>query len=1153
LILAGLITLPGYGGATGSVVEVVGDSVSEICADTDSLDRLGSWTHNTPAGTSDPESDFNPIWGTPSAHSAQGISSSPSGSATNLSDVPESKNLDYYVAYSFTTPVDTRTIISGLSYGDSIQTEFRIQAQLFSLAGESPEAVPGAESAELTPDTTVAGYQSEDFVFPKTLLLPETAYEMRLYVWSPILAVEGFDDFSILGGGCLPGAPTIDDISVGETTADVAFSPPSVPGGSLITGYEYSLDGATWIAVDPSSTASPLSIPIEEIADIERFDLSLRAVTAAGTGTPSITVAYPESAEPALFSSPTPAPDVQVSVFNMTGLNGTGCAGENENLISIINAVDGYEVDGSIMDFVDSGADPTLASQLASSRFFFMTDMENSGIANPDQAGFLPESAKTAFRNWTNGGGVMVMTGTAGTADVRFLNNIYGWDLVNAAHTISTEVTANTSRTPFANATGGVSLTQGNATDSIGAGTVPNFKPMWVTSGGNAEVAVIKYGSGYVIYLGWDFYASGPGCSFGADPWVTGIVPAALRYATELSESGLENTTSSGGDLKYTFSNSGTTYYVVVPAGSEAPTSEQIKSQSNYGAFASFGFGQGEISADVERVFTISGLPEASDYTVYVVTEYDDGGTPTFSNQQILNFSTNPGVPDLESLTSDDDGNIIALLTPSGSETNFEYSVDGGATWIARSPAATSGPWTISGLTIGTSYEFKFRSVYKDQPGSSTAVETVTPSVAPGYLTNFVPSTGTLSPSFSSGTLIYTLKVGSSISSITFIPTSSGNTIRVAGTIVVSGAESGAIALPQKNTDVTVSVLRSVAGASETIYTIQVVRASSSTVVIPPVDVPSTPVKPPKPEPTPSTPVTPSVPEPTAAPTSPTISLMLPIDPSPEASYSSSDPIPKFIMDILSKPLAYILGVLSGDPELPELSPSESLAYENGEAVVIELVKTDQENGYILRGDGWDVSLEATDSSGSPLILDDSGNIILNKDRFVQFSGTGFAPGSIVKVWIFSDPTGLADVVADSSGNFIGKAQIPQGIQTGEHTIQLNGLTQDGQLRSVSLGVLIQPEIVIAPAPPVGFDLMGLLNILWIIAAGVVLFFFILWRRRKKKEKQGSPVTSGDSTDLIFASESFEPGQQFSNGSMGKFGSRAPANRKRFSFKPKGA
>lgn len=298
------------------------------------------------------------------------------------------------------------------------------------------------------------------------------------------------------------------------------------------------------------------------------------------------------------------------------------------------------------------------------------------------------------------------------------------------------------------------------------------------------------------------------------------------------------------------------------------------------------------------------------------------------------------------------------------------------------------------------------------------------------------------------------------------------------------------------------------------------------------------------------------IPSPTPSPSAGTGSsaavLMPAVDPTPGVVYSDSNPIPEFIANLLAQPLAYILGVLSGDPELPELAPSESLAYENGEPVAIELVKTEADNGYILRGDGWQVALEATDSSGTPLLLDNSGNIVLNKDRFVQFSGSGFAPGSVVKVWLFSDPAELSDVLADASGNFVGQSEIPQAIPTGEHTIQLNGLTQDGQLRSISLGVLIQPEAVISPAPPVGFDLTGLLNILWLLAAGVLFVFFILWRRRRKQDEEVVSGPAGNGDDLIFASEGFEPIQQFPNDSRRRVGPASPPNRKRFGLKPKG-
>ncbi len=283
------------------------------------------------------------------------------------------------------------------------------------------------------------------------------------------------------------------------------------------------------------------------------------------------------------------------------------------------------------------------------------------------------------------------------------------------------------------------------------------------------------------------------------------------------------------------------------------------------------------------------------------------------------------------------------------------------------------------------------------------------------------------------------------------------------------------------------------------------------------------------------------------------VALLEQREPTPNVRFETPTQIPRDLADVLARPLGYTVEQSTGAPILPELTPSDSLAYENGSPVQIQLVRTEADNGYVLIGDGWQVGLEAADSSGAPLRIDDSGNIILNKDRFVQFSGSGFAPGSIVKVWLFSDPAEISEVVADASGNFVGEAQLPEGIPVGNHTVQLNGLTKDGQLRSVSLGVVVEP--VAALPAPVPFDFSGLMNMLWILAAGVLLFFFILWRRRKKDEEEvPSPVTDS-SEDLIFASDAFEvqPTQQFPNDSRRKIGAAAPPNRKRFSFKPKGA
>jgi hypothetical protein len=230
----------------------------------------------------------------------------------------------------------------------------------------------------------------------------------------------------------------------------------------------------------------------------------------------------------------------------------------------------------------------------------------------------------------------------------------------------------------------------------------------------------------------------------------------------------------------------------------------------------------------------------------------------------------------------------------------------------------------------------------------------------------------------------------------------------------------------------------------------------------------------------------------------------------PGVVYTPTNPIPQELVEVLFSPLAYE-ATASSTPALPTLTPTQSVAFENGAPIEVQLVVTDGENGYLLQGDNWQVALEATDTEGTPLVLDDSGNIVLNSDRFVQFQGTGFAPGSIIKVWLFSDPSSIADVVADSNGNFTGSAQLPSDIPNGEHTVQLNGLSKDGQIRSVALGVVVQPDVVAAPTlTPV--DVAPLWNLVLITAGVVMMFLLVLlarkrWflvaaKRRKRKEEK---------------------------------------------------
>lgn len=238
----------------------------------------------------------------------------------------------------------------------------------------------------------------------------------------------------------------------------------------------------------------------------------------------------------------------KVAVFNQSGLNGSGVgdiSDENANLLSIvqkqINDGKNFEIDLGITSFTI----PDLESRLSESSFFFMTDMENE---SPTDDAFFPESAVAILKDFVEGGGVIVMTGTSGSKDVDFLNRIFGWDLGSTSGSSWDLDTAAVAGTPFEG--GPATLDSPSATDSISKGTVDGFTAIYGDET-NAAVAVIKSGLGTVIFQGFDFFDSGFANDYGegshadggsnTNTWVTEILPRSLNFATALADDTPDN------------------------------------------------------------------------------------------------------------------------------------------------------------------------------------------------------------------------------------------------------------------------------------------------------------------------------------------------------------------------------------------------------------------------------------------------------------------------------------------------------------------------------------------------------------------------------------------------------------------------------------
>jgi hypothetical protein len=143
-----------------------------------------------------------------------------------------------------------------------------------------------------------------------------------------------------------------------------------------------------------------------------------------------------------------------------------------------------------------------------------------------------------------------------------------------------------------------------------------------------------------------------------------------------------------------------------------------------------------------------------------------------------------------------------------------------------------------------------------------------------------------------------------------------------------------------------------------------------------------------------------------------------------------------------------------------------------------------------MTGDGFTVGLGAVAADGTRLAVDDQGRVIATDGGKVQVAGEGFRPGSTVDVWLFSTPRLLGEVTVGAQGTFASALALPAGVELGAHTVQLNGVSHDGELRSLSTGIVVQAKGSDVPALAyTGVEVLPLIavgGVLMLVGAGAV-------------------------------------------------------------------
>jgi len=207
--------------------------------------------------------------------------------------------------------------------------------------------------------------------------------------------------------------------------------------------------------------------------------------------------------------------------------------------------------------------------------------------------------------------------------------------------------------------------------------------------------------------------------------------------------------------------------------------------------------------------------------------------------------------------------------------------------------------------------------------------------------------------------------------------------------------------------------------------------------------------------PTPTPTVTPTTPAPAPAPaqdSSPSASATPTPTPTPTATASTATVLGPVTNTANS-------GVPAGG-----VAPGTGVLIVNGEKVSVT-VKPDARDDKRLEvsGPGFTMSLAGLNAKGKPLGLTPDGALILEQDRTAAVAGTGFQPNSLVYLYLFSEPRFLGTVQTDANGGFKGSVPLPADIADGRHTLQSNGFTPDGTVRSLSLGVVVATPVAAAP------------------------------------------------------------------------------------------
>ncbi len=494
---------------------------------------------------------------------------------------------------------------------------------------------------------------------------------------------------------------------------------------------------------------------------------------------------------------------------------------------------------------------------------------------------------------------------------------------------------------------------------------------------------------------------------------------------------------------------------------------------------------QNSATIDTYPRYVITGTPTTAGTTNRVLTITDSQGRTASATITFVVLTGQPGTPSITGITGGNGQLSIAFTAgAAGAQptSKYQYTLDGGTTWVDFPAGALTSPLVISGVSNGTNYTVQIRAV--NSIGNSSASSAITNRTIPAWTdqtlgtisqgiayTDGVSATSSISGySISAGALPAGLTLNTTTGVISGTPTTLGNysfTVRVtnsAGYIekTFTGRVTDLYFAP------TISNFTATAGTN---FTAEIDTEDSDGLVITngvsiqvsglPAGITSTVIRG-------NTANEFAKLELSGLPTQPgTYPIVITVTDSAGRSYTST------IQLVISSPPSNEKRIFKPLPPLATeagKAPGETTVIEGDKTSTLQKIVTPEESKVEFKSDDWNLTIKTLDDKGMPNGVSATGSLEVKTGTTINVQGDGYLPETKVWVYVMSTPILIGELEIKADGSFGGELVLPASLELGQHTLQIRGYTKDEIEKALSVGFKLFTEAPVKKSLKVFFE-----------------------------------------------------------------------------------